>query len=62
MNQARYFLPHLLCLTTLSPFWQSRNTGLKSYRLTVFDSLPREIARNGHIDRTPDRGLRGCGR
>ena len=41
MNQARYFLPHLLCLTTSSPFWQGRNTGLKSYRLTVFDSLPR---------------------
>lgn len=41
MNQARYFLPHLLCLTTSSPFWQGRDTGLKSYRLTVFDSMPR---------------------
>ena len=41
MNQARYFLPHLLCLSTSSPFWQSHETGLKCYRLTVFDSLPR---------------------
>ena len=41
MNQARYFLPHLLCLTTSSPFWQGRDTGLSSYRLTVFDALPR---------------------
>ena len=41
LNQARYFLPHLLCLTTSSPFWQGRDTGLKSYRLAVFDSLPR---------------------
>ena len=41
MNQAKYFLPHLLCLTTSSPFWQGRDTGLSSYRLTVFDSLPR---------------------
>ncbi len=41
MNQAKYFLPHLLCLTTSSPFWLGRDTGLNSYRLTVFDSLPR---------------------
>ncbi len=41
MNQARYFLPHLLCLTTSSPFWQGRDTGLQCYRLTVFDSMPR---------------------
>jgi len=41
LNQARYFLPHLLCLTTSSPFWQGLDTGLKSYRLAVFDSLPR---------------------
>ena len=41
MNQARYFLPHLLCLTASSPFWQGRDTGLASYRLAVFDSLPR---------------------
>lgn len=41
MNQARYFLPHLLALTTSSPFWQGRVSGLQSYRLTVFDALPR---------------------
>ncbi len=41
MNQARYFLPHLLALSTSSPFWQGQDTGLKSYRLSVFDELPR---------------------
>ena len=41
MNQMRYFLPHILALSTSSPFWQGRNTGLKSYRLTVFDAMPR---------------------
>lgn len=40
-NQASYFLPHLLALSTSSPFWQGRDTGLKSYRLTVIDNLPR---------------------
>ena len=41
MNQASYFLPHLLALSCSSPFWEGRDTGLKSYRLTVFDALPR---------------------
>jgi carboxylate-amine ligase len=41
MNQARYFLPHLLTLSTSSPFWRGVNTGLKSYRLTVLRRLPR---------------------
>jgi len=41
MNQLRYFLPHILALTTSSPFWQGRNTGLKSYRSVVFEMLPR---------------------
>jgi carboxylate-amine ligase len=41
MNQARYFLPHLLVLSTSSPFWEGEDTGLKSYRLSVFDELPR---------------------
>jgi len=40
-NQLAYFLPHMLALSTSSPFWQGRETGLKSYRLTVFDALPR---------------------
>ena len=41
LNQLRYFLPHLLSLSTSSPFWEGRDTGLKSYRLTIFDALPR---------------------
>jgi carboxylate-amine ligase len=41
MNQMSYFLPHLLALSCSSPFWLGKDTGLKSYRLTVFDSLPR---------------------
>jgi carboxylate-amine ligase len=41
MNQARYFIPHLLALSTSSPFWHGRNTGLKSYRSVIFESLPR---------------------
>ncbi len=41
MNQMTYFLPHLLALSTSSPFWVGEDTGLKSYRLTVFDALPR---------------------
>ena len=41
MSQASYFLPHLLALSTSSPFWQGENTGLKSYRLAVFDEMPR---------------------
>jgi carboxylate-amine ligase len=41
MNQLRYFLPHILALSTSSPFWQGRMTGLKSYRSVVFEMLPR---------------------
>jgi carboxylate-amine ligase len=41
MNQVKYFLPHLLALSTSSPFWGAADTGLKSYRLTVLDALPR---------------------
>jgi carboxylate-amine ligase len=41
MNQARYFIPHLLALSTSSPFWQGYNSGLKSYRSVVFEMLPR---------------------
>ncbi len=41
MNQMRYFLPHILALTTSSPFWHGRETGLKSYRSVIFESLPR---------------------
>ncbi len=41
MNQIRYFLPHVLALSTSSPFWHGRSTGLKSYRSVLFESLPR---------------------
>jgi carboxylate-amine ligase len=41
MNEVRYFLPHLLALSTSSPFWQGRDTGLKSFRTTVFRRFPR---------------------
>jgi glutamate---cysteine ligase / carboxylate-amine ligase len=41
MNQVRYFLPHLLALSTSSPFWGSRKTGLKSYRISTFRTMPR---------------------
>ncbi len=40
-NQLSYFLPHLLALSCSSPFWQGRDSGLNSYRLTIFDNLPR---------------------
>lgn len=41
MTQAAYFLPHILALSCSSPFWRGDDTGLASYRLTVFDALPR---------------------
>jgi carboxylate-amine ligase len=41
MNVARYMLPHLLCLSTSSPFWMGRNTGLMSYRSIIFRNFPR---------------------
>lgn len=41
MNQFSYFLPHLLALSGSSPFWQGQDTGLSSYRTTVFGSYPR---------------------
>jgi len=41
LSQLSYFLPHLLALSCSSPYWQGEDTGLSSYRLTVFDNLPR---------------------
>ena len=41
LNQIPYFLPHLLALSTSSPFWEGVDTGLRSYRLCVFNELPR---------------------
>ncbi|NND00708.1 MAG: carboxylate-amine ligase [Gammaproteobacteria bacterium] len=41
MNQASYFLPHLLALSTSSPFWAGHDMGMKCARLAIFDSMPR---------------------
>jgi carboxylate-amine ligase len=41
MNQVAYFLPHMLALSCSSPYWEGDDTRLSSYRLTVFDALPR---------------------
>ena len=41
MNQIKYFLPHLLAFSTSSPYWDGTDTGLKSFRLSIFDGLPR---------------------
>jgi glutamate---cysteine ligase / carboxylate-amine ligase len=41
LSQATYFLPHLLALSTSSPFWEGHDTGLMSYRIAVWDELPR---------------------
>ncbi len=41
MNQLTYFIPHVLSLSTSSPFWLGQNTGLKSYRSVIFEDLPR---------------------
>ncbi|MGH6923692.1 MAG: carboxylate-amine ligase [Propylenella sp.] len=40
-GQLTYFLPHLLALSTSSPFWRGRSTGLKSYRSSISVELPR---------------------
>ena len=41
MNVVRYFMPHVLCLSTSSPFWIGQETGLKSYRSIIFRNFPR---------------------
>ena len=41
MNQVKYFLPHLLALSTSSPFWDGVATGLHAYRLVIFQNMPR---------------------
>jgi len=41
MGQTTYILPHILALTTSSPFWRGRNTGLMSYRVSLWDGMPR---------------------
>ena len=41
LSQLSYFLPHLLAFSGSSPFWQGEDTGLSSYRISIFDNLPR---------------------
>ncbi|MFO0877301.1 MAG: carboxylate-amine ligase [Gemmataceae bacterium] len=41
MNVARYFVPHVLCLSASSPYWMGRHTGLASYRSIIFRHFPR---------------------
>ena len=41
MNQMRYFMPHILALSTSSPLWQNNDTGFKSFRSIIFEDLPR---------------------
>jgi carboxylate-amine ligase len=41
VNQLSYFVPHLLALSCSSPFWEGERTGLMSFRMTLFNSLPR---------------------
>jgi carboxylate-amine ligase len=55
VNEARYFLPHLLALSTSSPFWLARRTGLKSYRSVIWSRFPRtgippEFGSNAEFD------------
>lgn len=59
MNQVRYMLPHLLALSTSSPFWDGVATGLLAYRLVIFQNLPRtgmpqEFASWGEFQRYVD--------
>jgi carboxylate-amine ligase len=41
MSQVAYILPHLLALSTSSPFWRAEDTGLMSYRICIWDEMPR---------------------
>lgn len=41
MGRLLPFLPMLIALSTSSPFWQTRSTGLMGYRLAAYDELPR---------------------
>ena len=53
MNVVSYLLPHVLCLSTSSPFWMGRDTGLKSYRTTIFRRFPRTGVPRGAKMSTP---------
>ncbi len=56
MNQVRTWLPQLLAISSNSPFWQGRMTGIKSYRSVVWKRFPRSgmpevFASLEHFDR-----------
>ncbi|MBT3217203.1 MAG: carboxylate-amine ligase [Candidatus Marinimicrobia bacterium] len=53
MNQMRYFMPHILSLSTSSPFWHGEDTGFKSYRSIIFEDLPR-TGNPEHFDSAAD--------
>ncbi len=59
LNVVRYFLPHVLALSTSSPFWVGQNTGLKSYRSIIFRNFPRTgippiLSSRGEFDQLKD--------
>jgi carboxylate-amine ligase len=66
MNQLRTWLPHLLALSTNSPFWAGRCSGTKSYRAIVWRRFPRSgipdlFASTSDFDRYVDTLVRtGC--
>ena len=41
MSQVSYFMPHLLALSSSSPFWEGHDTGLKAFRPIIIGDLPR---------------------
>ncbi|HRJ41439.1 MAG: carboxylate-amine ligase [Caldilineaceae bacterium] len=57
MNVVRYMLPHLLALSTSSPFWAGRKTGLKSYRAVIFEDFPRSGIPDVYRNRAEYEGL-----
>lgn len=57
MNVVRYMLPHLLALSTSSPFWSGRQTGLKSYRAVIFEDFPRSGIPDIYRNRADYEGL-----
>ena len=50
MNSLRYFLPHILALSTNSPFWLGMETGYKSYRAKVFENYVNLLIKTNSID------------
>lgn len=66
MGQVAYFLPHLLALSTSSPYWRGEDTGMSCYRLSIFNELPRTgmaeqfdsfVEYKRHVDMLVDVGI-----